>query len=377
MMTPRRYILATALLFVGLSSMTVLVNYLVDPYLILGSKCWHGFNAYKVEVNEHLSMSKAYHPLFGEWDTLLVGNSRIELGLDPLHSCFLKSGATVYNLGLPGAGVRRQLGYALNLLYQQPIKRVFLSVDFVDFLMPEGREAPLGEFEWSAPSGSLRYSFDGSVNPEYAWNTFIDYYRALFSLDALFSSLQTVALQVSYQSDRTDQGFNPARDMEHSVAVEGPHALFAQKMGKLESKYSQNWSIRYSDDSRSRDFAILGKFLKIAASRGVQVTIFTNPFHEQFWDLLRDNELYQMHQMWLVELQAFVSTASSVDVPLWDFSADSQYIHEKVPAGGVKSGPLTWFWEPAHYRKELGDLMLDTMLADRCESASQFGSKLL
>lgn len=377
MISPRRYIFAFILAFLGFSTITVSINYLVDPYLMMGTKRWQGFNLHKIKIGKHLKMSKAYHPNFGEWDTLLVGNSRIEMGLDPNHACFRKSANKVYNLGLPGAGVRQQLEYALNLIYQQPVKQVFLSIDFVDFLVLNEWRPRNGKPDLGAPSGRLKFTFDGSKNPDHTSATFMDHYRALFSLDALFGSLQTLALQSPRQPDRDNHGFNPARDYQHGVNIEGAHAFFAQKMSIMENKYSQGWSLKYSNGSPSQSFAILARFLEIAEKKGVKVILFTNPFHQKFWGLLRDNNLYEMHQVWLNEVQALISNAGSPNTSLWNFSIDSEYIHEKVPANNLKGNPLTWFWEPAHYRKELGDLMLNRMLADQCQNESQFGARLL
>lgn len=377
MMSPRRYIFALTLAFLGFSILTVSVNYLVDPYLMMGTKRWQGFNLHKIKIDKHLKISKAYHPNFGEWDTLLVGNSRIEMGLDPNHSCFRKPTKKVYNLGLPGADVRQQLEYALNLIYQQPVKQVFLSIDFVDFLVLNEWRAPKGGPDFDAPSGRLKFTFDGSKNPDHIWAAFMDHYRALFSLDALFGSLQTLALQSPRQPDRDNRGFNPARDYQYGVSIEGAHAFFAQKMSIMENKYGKGWGLKYNNGSPSQSFTVLARFLEIAEKRGIKVILFTNPFHQNFWDLLRDKNLYEMHQVWLDEVQAVISNVGSPNISLWDFSADSEYIHEKVPADHLKGNPLTWFWEPAHYRKELGDLMLNRMLADQCKTESQFGAKLL
>jgi hypothetical protein len=60
----------------------------------------------------------------------------------------------------------------------------------------------------------------------------------------------------------------------------------------------------------------------------------------------------------------------------WNFSGDSAYIHEVVPPRGVKSGPLHWFWEPSHYRRQLGNLMIEAMLADGCGTQDAFGARL-
>lgn len=364
-MPSRQYVLYLSIFLVCYGLAATAFNAFIDPYLIIGSERREGINAIKVEINEHVRLSKAYHPAFETWDTLIVGNSRVEIGLDPEHSCFKSNARRVYNLGLPGAGLRLQLEYALNVIDKQPIDHVMLSLDFVDFLVEEGATLP--------PKNNLG---NDSETPRYISQAFIDYYQALFSLDALYSSIKTFSLQSLNRPDRTDQGFNPARDFKAVVVAEGTYSLFAQKIFKLNQKYSQPKSLWYSDGTPTIDFKILHEFLDISSDRGIRVTLFTNPFHEEFWRLLKEQGLYELHQHWIEMLYTLVNELDRKNIVLWDFSGDSPYIHEPVPDPTIRAEPLQWFWEPTHYRKELGDLMLNTMLAKECGSTPKFGNKL-
>lgn len=373
-MSPRRYLaIFSVTLLVG-GALAMLVNFSVDPYLIFGTARIEGFNDVKADINPRVRTTKVYQPETGKWDTLIVGNSRVEMGIDPAHACFENAGWHVYNIGIPGAGVRQQLAYALNVIYQQPVERVLLSVDFVDFLVPAGSAPPEPDAS-PAGAGSLRFLFDGEYNPERSLASLMDRYRALLSLDALISSVRTVLLQSANQPTRTRAGFNPANDFAHAIDVEGPQALFAQKLASLGSRYQRPVALHYRDGSPSVEFANLKQFLDIAARRDIEVIVFTNPFHVEFWRLLDRLGLGDMHEEWL-DLVANTVRQSPGDVVLWDFSMDSPFIHEPVPPPGVRSGPLEWFWEPAHYRKQLGDLMVDAMLADLCGNEAEFGRRL-
>ena len=123
-----------------------------------------------------------------------------------------------------------------------------------------------------------------------------------------------------------------------------------------EKKYSENWRINYRDGSPVVQFATLLEFLKIAQAREVSVKVFTNPFHRYFWDLLRENDLYEMHGIWLEKLVSQIRDDGFTNVEFWDFSSDQRFSNESPPAAGSGVAPLKWFWEPAHYRRELGDL---------------------
>ncbi len=375
-MKAKTYLLRALILALGISFAVVGVNYLVDPYGITGATRIAGLNEYKTEINEHTRILKRYQPLFSSHNALIVGNSRVELGIAPAHDCFHRAGMSAYNLGMPGAEVDTQLAYALNLIYQQPIRTVFLSLDFTDFISSSDQPRADAKNRLDKAGGELRRSVSNEENPGYYRFVLRDYFKSLFSLDALIASVKTVALQGITSPDRDLAGFNPARDFAEAVRLEGPRALFDQKMASLGKKYSRPWYLRDTRGQLNIGFAELRRFLDITSARGIKVYLFTNPFHENFWALFRAQGLMPAYQDWLASIEALAREYPGGAVELWDFSGDSPYIHEPVPAAGVRSGPLRWFWEPAHYRREVGDLMLDAMLADSCDSNVSFGRQV-
>ncbi len=375
-MSARTYLLRAAI-FSLLACLIVLgLNFTVDPYGITGVRRMPHLNEYKVDINEHTRLMKKYQPLFGRHNALIVGNSRVELGISPSHHCFSDNGMDVYNLGIPGTDVPTQLAYALNVINRQPIKTVFLSLDFTDFISPEPESHQVQSSMLQQSTGEFRHTAFGEPNPDYPRIYFLDHLKALFSLDALVASVRTIVLQSSVSADREDSGFNPARDFEEAVRIEGPRALFDQKMVDLRKKYSTVWYLRAADGQLNPAFADLDMFLTMAAARGIKVYLFTNPFHEIFWDMLQSEGHMPMYEDWVRSVEDLVKRHESGSVVLWNFSEDSSYIHETIPGQQVKSGPLQWFWEPAHYRRQLGDLMVDAMLSDRCNTEVAFGRRV-
>jgi hypothetical protein len=147
-------------------------------------------------------------------------------------------------------------------------------------------------------------------------------------------------------------------------------------MSDLQKKYSRPWYLRDSGGQLHPEVGDVDAFLGVAADRGIKVYLFTNPFHEQFWDLFRTRGHMTVYQDWMQSLQEVVRKHAGEGIIFWDFSGDSAFIHETVPAAGVKSGPLRWFWEPAHYRQQLGDLMVDAMLSENCGTNVAFGQRI-
>lgn len=374
MMTAKKYLLIATLYTISAIVLVLGITFVIDPYAITGAPKFANFNQYKGDINDYTRLTKKYQPLSATYDTLVIGNSRAEMGIDPAHQCFIHAEMAVYNLAMPGAGVRKQVEYALNLIYQQPVERVYLSVDFIDFISDEPTRAqpmPLRELT----TGELKYLPSGEKNSDY-WRTYLlDYYRALFSLDALVSSAETVVWQSDTTTDRDTNGFNPARDFATLVRYEGARALYDQKMVSLEKRFSFDWYLRDANNQIHSSFDDLSEFLQIARARNIEVVLFTHPFHTTYWELLEGRGLMPLYQQWTVAIAELAAGQQPQEVELWDFSGDSPYIHEVFPAPGELSGPLQWFWEPAHYRKELGDLMVDAMLSDSCGTQIKFGRK--
>lgn len=376
-MSARAYITRVFVLALLLACGVVAFNYVVDPYGLIGSARVEGFNQFKVDSNAHTRLLKKYQPNFGRYDTLIVGKSRVEMGIDPTHHCFDESAMRVYNLGIPGAELPTQFAYALNVIYQQPIEHVLISVDFTDYISTRQASVSRRPLYMQQGQGSLRYFPDGSVNEAFWQTVFSDHLKSLFSLDALTSAVKTVATQSDAAADRTDLGFNPGQDFAAMVRVEGPRALFDQKLAELKSKYGRSWYFRDAQGNASSAIDDLAQFLDLLMARGIDVTLFANPLHEKFWEVMEKNGHMPLYREWQDSMTQMLQKRSSGALRYWDFSGDSPYIHEQVPAAGVKSGPLEWFWEPSHYRRELGDLMLETMLSERCGTRPVFGRRVL
>ena len=49
-------------------------------------------------------------------------------------------------------------------------------------------------------------------------------------------------------------------------------------------------------------------------------------------------------------------------MPFRDFNAQGFELGETPPGPGVRGEHIRWFWEPAHYTAELGEVMLGKMV---------------
>ena len=167
-MTERGYFIRIVQ-FIFITTMVVVsINYFVDPFGVTGAARVPGLNEYKVDIGSRVRLMKKYSPLMSQHNALAVGNARSEIGINPAHHCFAASGMVVYNMGLPGASVRDQVSYAANVMNYQPVKAVFLSLDFTDFIFTRRKTGRYGQKTlWEHQERGFKYRADGEDNPAY------------------------------------------------------------------------------------------------------------------------------------------------------------------------------------------------------------------
>lgn len=213
--------------------------------------------------------------------------------------------------------------------------------------------------------GWLVVNADGTENSDYTLTRFQTYLTTLVSLDTLVDSLETVFQQDNpYSSNRLDNGFNPARDYISIIRSEGQQVLFQQKNREIEKRFSREGLTIFSGhENSSEEFMSLEHLLSSMARQNIQVYLFINPYHIDYLSAIYRNGLWNDFELWKLQL---VKIANRYHVPIWDFSIITRYNTEPSPRSEAGGKTLDWFWEPAHYKREVGDMMLETMLPDWC-----------
>ena len=364
----RRYLAWLAQSFILSCSLTAFFNYLVDPYGLFGTPRIQGFNTIKPTASERVRITKPYMASAAGPVTVIAGNSRPELGLDPQSSCWSEGDKPVFNMGIPGADFQMQTEYAKHALIARGGKQVLLAVDFVDFLENTASLTTAPPSQKGPRSYAGRLDIPGeNTDP---WQRIMlqaqDQLGALFSLNTLTDSISTVARQGSpFAPDRRTDGFNPGHDYEAIIRSEGQHVLFAQKNAELRTRLANpNLGLFRTGQQTSESFEALRDFLAWSLQRDIAVKLFINPYHADYHRIIAESGMSETYAQWTRWVSEIADTAQ---VPLWDFNAQQFNLSEVPPGAGVRGDRIRWFWEPAHYTADLGELMLSKMLAnERC-----------
>lgn len=323
--------LKTLLLFVSVITATVaFINYVVNPFAIFNSQRIEGINDVKPKSSDRIGIFKKYQPKYFQPVTLVVGNSRVEMGINPQHPAF-DDLQPVYNLGVPGPAMRGQLAYAQNALKSSNVKNIFLALDFRDFLDDQNN---LDE-ELASINTSI----------------FEDKVPAILSLDALMSSIVTLFSQNSESPNRLKNGFNPANEYRQIVNIEGQDALFDHQMKLLNSKLNGK---AYVPEGVEFQIGVLNNQIDSWLKQGVSISVFINPYHDEYYSAFAQHNLSRAFDDWRFK----VKNALGNKVSFCDFTE----LGRRSSNIKQSENELMYFWEPTHYKEALGNIMIKQLV---------------
>ena len=367
----KRYVyiwfMATALIL----ALVAAINTVVDPYGIFRWVDQVGFNRVKPAAAKHGHMAKAYQVLRIQPKTLILGNSRAEVGLDPNHAAWPQNARPVYNAALPGTGTATSLQFMQHVLATDGIPTaarptlVLWGLDFMDFLT-EPTAPPVAHDHHDNNAESLRLM---SANISQRWRQQLrDYAESTLTLNAALDSVQTLASQHDpYATDLTAQGFNPMRDYIKITADEGYWSVFRQKDVAYNKSFSNfPKSLFDASGTTSKHWEDLKEVMRLCRQNGIELRLFTYPYHASMHEIFRKTGHAPGLELWrrrLVEVIAEEAAASGQPAfRLWDFSQINARTAEAVPAPGDRKSTMQWYWEAGHFKSALGGLMLEQML---------------
>lgn len=372
------------LLVAGLLGFVAGFNLLVDPYGVFRLIDRDGFNRVKPSAGPHGAMTKAYDVLRVKPRSLILGNSRAEVGFDPESTAWPDADRPVFNLALPGTGTDATVHYLQHALASgrkdgMP-RRVVWGVDFMDFLV-DGSQ-PRYPVALHPEDMRLLTLHDGSRNPMRWLRRGRDYAESMLTLRALQDAIVTVYQQRDrHAADLTASGFNPMRDYAGHAAGEGYQPLFRHRAVENTRAYLRRpKDLFHVDGSVSAALDDLRQVMRLCRREGIALHLVIYPYHAQLLEIFRLTGHWSAFESWKRALVNVVEEEAAATrqppYPLWDFSAVNGWTSETIPAQGDRQTEMRWYWEAGHFKRELGDLMLRRMLNPEQTAVAGFGERL-
>jgi hypothetical protein len=332
---------------------------IIDPYHLYGLVDSMSLNHVKPLPEQYREQIKLAQATAVRPDLILLGNSRVEVGLDPDSPQLSGHGRTAYNMGMAGTSLTTsERMYAKLRADAAPAAMAVVGVEFLDFLVKPD-SAPV-----AAPA-----------TEPYPWQWRFD---TLFSIKSVSDALRTVRLQKAADPETmTQRGQTPLRDYNRYARAEGYYAIFQQKAGdnaKNVVRKPHNLFVAGTDSSES--IARLRALLDTMARDRTEVHLVIYPYHAQLMAMFEEAGLLPTMDEWkrllVREADAVRGRYPGARVSVWDFSGYGTMRCERIPAPGDTRSTTQWYWEAGHFKSTLGERILQRILGDE----TPFGVRL-
>lgn len=323
------------------------LNAVVDPKALWSPA--HGEFERTEQLENGGRLNKTERLARGDWQAVILGSSRCLRGLDPAHV----PGLRTYNACLPAAKVLEVIAMGRYALAQNPdLRLAIIGLDFDGFNARRGLTA---EFKNTRAGGQRPF--------ELAMNYVI-------SFDTLSHSLDTVTATLS--GERATLGDDGFADWSVRPPTAPPRKRFDAVLTETFLVDPANFgAYRYGRDRVDA----LRDLLKLYRAAHIRTLLYISPMHARLVEAIYGAGAGKQYETWLRDMATVVSEGGAG--VLYDFGGYNSVTMDPVPPPGDHH-EMRWYWEPSHFRREVGDLMLARMFGQPMPAAqSGFGRRLM
>ncbi len=346
------------------------LNFAIDPYDVFGSPRVAGVNALKPRARDHSMLTKAYQIERFRPATVLLGSSRVHIGVDASGPEWPAAMQPVFNYAIPGSyNTTLMLATLQQAAATGRLAHAVIFLDFQNFFVPEAPPGPPNEDD-----RRLLLDPSGNANALRGYQRLDDGFLALMTMGALSDSVATILSQhAALTLDIQPDGASTDADFVSTARGDGTSSLFAQKRV---FEANRTPVLARGLAAWTGPLPNLGRVVDVIAfcrRRGIALTLAIAPTHAEALEFYWRAGLWPRIEQFKTELAELVARDGAEGVKLWDFSDYSSFTTEPVPPVSDRKTQTTWFWEPSHFKKPRGHIMIRRITG---QAAPEFGALL-
>ena len=344
-------------------AITLVLSTVVDPWRINAAPWALASLDGSREISTNVRVGKAALANRGNWDAVILGSSRVEIGMDPEHPAF--TGRRAVNLAMAAAMVYETVAAGNYAMDRNPgIRTMLIGIEPGDINTNFDNRA-IVRFDLSPFSDNNR-SIERSINQ-------------LIGGRALIESVGVIQRHI--------RGVSPGRSPLGQWLTPGhpadTRAYTAAFIGLMAASVPDQWEFRPPVLRREKADLVLG-LLRRARRAGIEVHLFLPPQHAL--KLVHPTDDRPEKIGWeadFLALAAICREANAEDAPgpavrLWNFLEFNDANSVPMPIPGAAEKRMPGWLDLGHGQKSVGDRVLDTIFADRSGAApDRSGTSLL
>lgn len=313
----------------------VFFNYAIDPFNLFSSSSYTKNYLTKREAETNLRLIKAVEINNQRPKVLLLGSSRVRVGLHEDHYPHPKKGL-IANIGLPGTTVEELESYLKHALYNQPkLHTVVLGLDL--FMFNRNRKINV-EYE---PQRMNRHTMSSE-----------DYLGLLFSFHALKNSFSILFDSLTHKAYSSPEKSEP----RSTPAVSDADRAFLRDI-----MIAHEWYGKYEIDPKQ--ILCFERIVQICKKEEVDLKVFISPAQAIYWEAVSQKKLWP-------QLDSLKIALSNI-YPILDFSG----FNPVTTLACQKKGD-SFYGDCSHYSRTVGKMIFDKLFSTD-DSREDFGFWLL
>ncbi len=345
-------------------------NAAINPYELFPWQRIAGINGYKPGTRNHVALAKAYQVERARPVTVILGSSRVYYVMNAASPLWPEADRPVYNYGIVGSNLSQLMFRELRQAWGTGrLRHAVAILDVPAFLAPDPPD------DHGPDERRLKFLDDGTINPDRNSQYFNDAFLSVLTMGALIDSVKTVMAREGDDTVldlRSDGTANPA-DFIDVVRAEGVNALFTQK-DVFDLSRANEFKRALADwNGPMPNIARVREMIQFCLDHDVSLTLILGPTHADQMEIYRQTGLWPYIERLKVDLAKLVAEAHSPTITAWDFVEYAPYTTETVPPPGDRAARLRWFWEPVHFQRALGEVMLQRVFQG---TPADFGAPL-
>jgi hypothetical protein len=363
----------------SLSSIAAAINFVADPYGLFDLPPRLNVTLVKPEIANHERELKFHRVRQARAKGLILGASTSAGGLDPAHDGWRID--HVYNLAIGQGSISNAYQLLLHAAQFEMPKQIVLGLDLSMF-------NPAMQDLVGANSNMLAVKEDGVVNPEYSIR---NYYATAWSVAMLRSSVK--AILATLQNDKkpsalfSEQPIDPNGMLHPEIFAARQWIVHRDHFQRILKEYVEKFWAPLDEFGALRDFSASEPFvayrniIQFACRNNIELHLVVSPVHAYTAEAARLAGLWPVWQRWqkalVLEGEAEARRSGCKPFPIWDFSGYNTITTETIAASVNPADEPRWYWDSAHYKKPVGDMLLRRIfLPDAAGDPEDFGVQL-
>jgi len=320
--------------------LVILVNYIVDPYGLYDTN----FIKNKPKRFVQMRLLKLIELRKQKPVSIVIGTSRADVAIDPEHEYFIKPS---YNLSNGALSV-----YEAKYYIKEAIKLGVKNILFVA--------------DWRM--------FNDAMEMTYDFETYFNNYN-IYKFLLNYKTLQDSFFTVKNKNIKGLYLKNGLIDETHLnyIYKSGGHLAVMKRDEKVYYKtLSNNNFYKYTNIDSFNDFRDI---LEMCYKNNINLDIIFGPSHIRQWEAFAYYKNYETFLKWKKDIVLNVEKIAKEQYKnpfrIIDFSVYHELTAEQVPSN--PEDKMKYHWEGSHYKKSLGNIVLDIILKKNKLYYTDFG----